>query len=114
MLSIKAGVRLEGLQPQMALAAIIANDVFRSLGFNCVITSGSDGQHKHNSLHYSGMALDLRTRHIQDDGQKRQVIAAVASALGGDFDVVLESDHAHLEYDPKRPQRQPAGLPLDT
>ncbi len=97
MISMKAGVKLAGLQPQIVLGVIIANDVIRSLGYNCVITSGSEGRHQDGSLHYEGLALDLRTVNIPKpewDG----TVTAIKSALGPDFDVVLEATHIHLEY----------------
>ncbi len=54
------------------------------------------------SLHYAGAAIDIRTRDIPlADVQK--LIARIKACLGEDFDVVLETDHLHLEYQPKQP-----------
>ena len=95
---IKSGVDLRGLTPQMAIAYTIACRCYGQ--YDCVITSASDGKHGPNSLHYNGQALDLRTRHINGQGLQL-VVDKLKEALGSQFDVVLESDHIHLEYDPK-------------
>jgi len=98
---IKTGVDLRGLQPQMAVAYSIAQGIYHEkAGVPCVITSASDGKHGPQSLHYCGKALDLRTNHLRPD-QVHTVFVALKAALGVQFDVVLESDHIHCEYDPK-------------
>lgn len=102
---IKPGVDLRGLCPQLAIAYTIALDVYREkAGTVCVITSASDGTHGPNSLHYRGKALDLRTNSLRPD-QIHPVFVALKTALGAQFDVVLESDHIHLEFDPKDPEK---------
>ena len=95
---IKHGVDLRGLSPQMAIAYTIACRCYGQ--YDCVITSASDGKHGPNSLHYKGQALDLRTRHINGQGLQL-VVDKLKEALGSQFDVVLESDHIHVEFDPK-------------
>lgn len=62
------------------------------------ITSGHDGQHMKGSKHYEGLAIDVRTRGYNAKFYHVLVRAAIAS-FG--FDVVLEKDHIHIEYDPK-------------
>lgn len=105
---IKAGVDLRGLQPQMAVAYTIAAIVFwEKAGASCWITSASDSTHGPNSLHYKGKALDLRTKHLRSE-QVHPVYTELKAALGGQFDVVLESDHIHVEFDPKEPEKAEA------
>ena len=95
---IKNGVDLRGLSPQMALAYTIACRCYGQ--YDCVITSANDSKHGPNSLHYKGQALDLRTRHLNGQGLQA-VYLKLKESLGEQFDVVLESDHIHVEWDPK-------------
>jgi hypothetical protein len=107
---IKTGVDLRGLQPQMAIAYVIVKDIYKRKGYECVITSGNDSKHGPNSLHYQGKALDIRTRTIlpQDlTGHTSSIHAEMKIALGEQFDVVLEKDHFHIEFDPKEPVIKP-------
>lgn len=80
-------------------------------GREAIITSANDGRHGKNSIHYrikgaagatfkeSG-AIDLRSRDILLS--KRDVILReLKEALGDDYDIILESSHYHLEFDPK-------------
>ena len=102
---IKSGVDLRGLAPQLAIAYTIALHVYHDkVGLPCVITSGSDGKHGPNSLHYKGKALDLRTNNLRPE-QVHPVFMALKAALGEQFDTVLEGDHIHVEFDPKEPEK---------
>lgn len=62
-----------------------------------VITSTWEGTHSSWSLHYLKRALDFRLP------RGPGIIAAqdLRKELGKDYDVVLEHDHIHVEYDPK-------------
>ena len=80
----------------------IVSSVFVAHGLDVVVTSGTDGVHGHVSRHYCGSALDYRTRHITATGLKERIAGEAKAALGPDYDVVLEVDHLHVEYDPKR------------
>ena len=106
---IKLGVDLRGLTPQLAIAYTIACQVYTKVTGNpyaCVITSGSDGKHGPNSLHYKGKALDLRITTIPP-ALLPVVQKDLKWALGSQFDVVLEADHFHIEFDPKEPEKSP-------
>lgn len=79
----------------------IASAIYASLGVPFVVTSGTEGRHSANSLHYGGNAMDLRRRDLDSAGKTSQAVSALKSQLGSNYDVVLESDHIHVEYDPK-------------
>lgn len=102
MLKLKPGVRIIGLRPEIMLAVQVAASVYDKFGYDCVITSGTDGSHSRGSLHYAGQAVDLRTWIVNVE-HRRPIRDEIAAALGGDFDVVLESNHIHVEYQPKEP-----------
>jgi hypothetical protein len=100
---IKQGVDLRGLTPQMTIAYAIAVALYRErCNIRCVITSARDGTHSQHSLHYSGNALDLRTYNVPTEALSL-LFLDLKHALGEQFDVVLESDHFHIEFDPKDP-----------
>ncbi len=97
MIHIKAGVRLHGIKPEIVLAIIIADQIYADLGHDLVLTSVIDGKHMRTSIHYVGGAVDFR---LPGEGG----VAArnrIAHRLGSDFDVVLESNHIHVEWQPK-------------
>lgn len=100
-MTLKAGVILDGISPQIVLAMIVADQCY---GGALVITSVNDSKHMDTSKHYSGEAFDCRTKSAGiDQTQAQKIVNAMKERLGADFDVVLEDDHIHLEYDPKRP-----------
>lgn len=99
MISIKHGVSLRKLQPQMALALPIVAAMYAKYGYDTTITSGDDGQHSNVSLHYDGLALDFRTRNCSP-ADLGPITAELRAAMPG-YDVVRESTHIHIEYDPK-------------
>jgi len=65
-----------------------------------IITSARDGAHMKNSLHYKGRAIDLRI-YDMPMGVAQKVVTELKNKLGRNYDIVLEHDHIHLEYDPK-------------
>ena len=102
---LKPGVDIQGLQPQMVLAFAIIQPIYHRMGYECVITAACDGKHLTNSLHYKGLALDFRIKHVISIDKPR-LIKDIKDALGQDFDVLLEdagtpNEHAHVEHDPK-------------
>ena len=99
---LKPGVRVLGTKPETLVAMQAAAAVLRHHDIEYVVTSIIDGVHARGSKHYSGNAFDFRTRHMAH-GQPEQVRKELSDALAGDYDVVLERDHIHVEYDPKTP-----------
>ena len=98
-MKLKEGASLEGVSWRMWTAAIKAEPLWRKRGAELVITSGSDGKHGQNSLHYKGLALDFRIWNL--GGAESDVLPELKAALGPEYDVVLEGDHFHVEYDPE-------------
>ena len=98
---LKDGVSLVGLQPPVVVALMAAREIYADEGAALIITSAVDSLHSATSLHYSGAAVDLRTRHLAP-GAAVRIGERLGAALGRDFDVVLESDHLHLEHQPRR------------
>ena len=97
---LKNGVTSHGISGPMILALIIIEGIFRSYNVDCVVTSICDGKHGKGSYHRFGLAADIRTRGLtsRDLGD---LVAEITEALPG-YDVVVEPDHLHVEYDPKQ------------
>lgn len=99
-MQFKDGVDL-ALAPKMARALPAIDRAFEAtVGHECTITSAHDGVHSAHSLHYAGLAVDVRTRDLTKE-QIETLAKALRETLGKDFDVVVETDHIHIEYDPE-------------
>lgn len=100
---LKPGVRVAGLRPEILLAVVAAERVFEKAGVEIVITSCIDGKHSATgSLHYVGQAVDIRSRDIPA-AEVPKIAARLRECLGEDYDVVIESNHFHVEFQVKRP-----------
>lgn len=98
---VKSTVSIKDVCFQIAFAIGVAEGIYRRSGSLCVTTSINDGKHSSKSLHYVGRAVDLRTKHLYY-GQKQAVYQDLKATLEPrGFDVVLEVDHIHIEWQPK-------------
>ena len=102
MLAIKPGVDIFGMRPELLLGIFIAERIWAAFGVELVLTSVRDGKHSETSLHYAGCAADFRTNGIDPDILK-EIVRQLKEKLGRDFDVIVEADHIHIEYQPRRP-----------
>lgn len=105
-IKLKAGVRMQGVRPELSLGITIAAFAFfyATGGKAMIITSIMEGAHSVTSLHYAGQAFDVRTTrdaHLTFE-QAEAATGAMKDALGSDFDVILEDNHIHVEYQPRR------------
>lgn len=105
MIDFKNDVTMAGIKPEAVLAIIAVNGVYKRLSIKHTITSITDGKHSEGSLHYSGFAFDNRTW-ADDQGsqlshsEKQFLASELRKALTDEFDVVVESTHIHVEFDP--------------
>jgi hypothetical protein len=125
---VKPGVSFFRVGPAVEAALDIADKVYiREVGFEATVTSCRDGNHSLDSLHYyrwwdprrwpsdpegSQGAFDLRTwpkpwvpgqmRRATKDRLALEIQTALAEEFPGEFQVVVESDHLHVEHDPRR------------
>lgn len=96
---VKAGAS-PSAEPEIEYARRVLARIWSRNGLLLTVTSGRDGTHSAQSLHYLGLAEDYRTRDIPSSTLQAMVSEARA-ALGPNYDLVIESDHLHVEYDPK-------------
>lgn len=102
MLHVKPGVKFTTLRPVLVDIFMALNDISLILQHDITITSGSEGTHMAGSKHYTGEAIDIRTKDLTDD-QRQRLWFALKQHLGPHYDVVEEFNppHIHIEYDPK-------------
>lgn len=114
-MQLKDGVRINGIKAETILALVIAKGIYAKYGDSFVVTSVSDGEHMEGSLHYVGHAFDCR---LPAASTVKNILKELTQALGGDFDVVLETNHLHVEYQPKESYEhgsaEPDGDPSST
>lgn len=106
-------VDLNGLRPEMFHAWQVANVIFYEHGVKeCVLTSGVDGKHGNGSLHFVGLAIDIRSKplrpseHFKGTDYRDAVLTDICKALGHQYDAILEHrdgkyEHFHIEFQPK-------------
>lgn len=103
MYKIKEGAVIDTLRPEIKDALPVMENVFSSRGVDMVVTAGTDGKHMTNSYHYKALAVDLRLASRLDSAlSDEEVKNDLSDVLGPAYDVVLEGDHFHVEYDEKR------------
>ena len=96
---VKDGVIFKEFNEPLLSIIRAASICYANSGWTCTITSATDGTHKPNSLHYKNLALDFRTWSIPRS-KLRDLASQLGHALGPEYQVVLETDHLHVEYDP--------------
>ena len=101
MLFLKEGVSINGVKPEIIHAMHVAKDVWAAFNKDFTVTSVTDGKHGVNSLHYVGYAFDSRFTNLTDS-QRIKAKEMLVKALGDEYDIVMEADHLHLEYQPER------------
>lgn len=102
-MKIKAGAKVNGLKVEILLALVILEGIFKGFGVDVVITEGTGGIHRDNSLHYQGLAVDIRSKGLMSE-VKQQILREAISSLGQGYDMLLEdegteNEHFHVEYD---------------
>jgi len=80
------------LQPPAAEGLRFVEKLFHTHSEDLFITSLQEGTHCPGSLHPSGLAWDMRLPSFP--------VGEISEVLGPFFDVVIESNHVHVEFDP--------------
>lgn len=97
--SFKSGVNDEGLKkPIVSILNQLDQITQEILKRDTIITSGVETRSGYRSLHPEGLAIDIRTRDATKD-QAQQIVHRIAETVGPCYDVILESNHIHIEYD---------------
>jgi uncharacterized protein YcbK (DUF882 family) len=104
---IKQGVQIAGLQPVMQKALDWAEECYEEKGHALIITSALRDTATNNlvggapySKHLFGLAFDCRIWNIGVDTHR--IYGKIKKGLDDlGFITILESNHIHIEYDPK-------------
>ena len=104
-LCLKDGVRINGehFNPEIVRIIDAARDTAPMLERGTVwITSANDSRHGDDSLHYKNQAFDIRIYNIIGNVHReaKDWVVRLQEALGSDYDVLYETTHIHVEYDP--------------
>lgn len=103
--------------PIITAALFCLDDLYRGWEDELVITCGSEhtARHSFTSLHYAipGKAADIRIWQRKQVPNSKEQLAAIKDVLDvfcvynkiptNWLDVVLETTHIHIEFQPKRP-----------
>jgi hypothetical protein len=103
-LRVKPGVDIRGISPEISMGINVLNSVLMKYGAECMITACRDGNHMNESKHYIGDAVDIRlaSRWVTTSNVDIVVLNETRANLGDQFDLILEENHFHLEFDPKK------------
>lgn len=101
MIKLKHGANPIGIRPEILLAVMVAEGIYKAAGFELVLTSINDSAHADTSRHYQGMAVDFRTREFSGE-VGRTITEQLRQALGRQYLVLNESNHIHVSYKPRR------------
>lgn len=111
-------VNIKNIYPELARVLFEIEEIYRE-GFNAslTITSGNDGKHGKNSLHYQDKAVDLRIKNVPRD-KWQELFNRVKTTIPDYFDVVLETNspgnaHIHLEFQPKSTDKDKLECKID-
>ena len=107
---IKHGASIKGIHAEMAIACLVCSKTLEEFNkTRLTLTEGTGGVHMKGSFHGKGLAIDLRDWAL-NDSQLKELVRNLNLDLGnilvdekweGEFDVVLEGNHIHVEFDVK-------------
>jgi hypothetical protein len=104
-----ASVDLDALRPELSRLAPLVDACYSAFGSLAIVSATTGGTHMAGSLHYRGMAFDLRVRHLGDHPKQRSVHACLKRTIEDNYprlyDVLLEdaggaNAHIHIEASP--------------
>lgn len=94
---LKPGVDISRLNRPIRRSLEKVDRIFAEHQEDLVITSTCAGNHSPSSLHYGNDAYDCR----EPKQAVIRILDRIRATLGQDYDIVVEQDHFHIEYDPK-------------
>ena len=101
MIDYKVGVSRKSLNPYASYALTIIEGIFDAHNYPLVVTSTYDGKHKQGSLHYLGLAFDIRIRHLSGEiiTMLYNSIEQKLKSIDDRYQVIKQDTHIHVEFD---------------
>jgi hypothetical protein len=93
---LKIGVNYDP-DVKLLTALRLTHEIFKKHNTILVITSLKDRSHSSGSLHYAGLAFDIRIRHIPDPIVVDRIIGDMRTLLEPDYIVIPEATHIHVQ-----------------
>jgi len=97
MMLLKPGVDISKLEKPIRTTLGILDDLLPDHEGIFVVTSTYEGDHIPNSLHYAHRAYDF----VILRGDSEEIIERFRKAVGKDYDILVDVNHYHIEYDPE-------------
>ncbi len=91
-------VRVFGIRPELLLALVVADTLYQKKDEIMTVYHLMDGKHMRASLHYTGGAGDISVPQLSNP---LAMVTDLRDSLGSDYDVVYETTHIHIEFQPK-------------
>jgi len=88
---------VDNLRPEILLAMRLLDDLYSREGEKLEITWTTGGKHMVGSLHPKRRAFDA----LPPSVIPAAIVRLAQKILGPDYDVVLEAECVHVEWDPK-------------
>jgi len=85
------------LRPEMRHGVFACEYVMNKYGEELTITWIRGGKHKEGSLHAKRRAIDGLLPGVR----QAEIFGEIKDLIGPEYDLVIEEDHFHLEWDPK-------------
>jgi len=102
-IDVKPGVRLKEINDHFVTVCQVVYEVFQRDRVTPTLTSGSDGNHMVDSLHYVGEAWDWRIWGLYDAWLSASLIRSKLRVIDPCYDVVFgdetHMDNIHIEFD---------------
>lgn len=100
-MNLKPDVKVTGVQPEIWYAIGVAATLHRLLPLGDItVTSLNDSAHKEGSRHYTGLAVDLRTKDLGNIDRPLWFNQLHEHLQPFGFDVLDEHTHFHIQYKP--------------
>lgn len=102
---VKLGVDTSRLNREIRQTLNMVEREFNLYNWEAVVTCTYEGTHEPGSLHYADDAYHVK----KPPHSETLVLESIRRDLGKDFNVIVELDCYHIEYDPKRKAPTPRG-----